>query len=130
MCIRDSGSLDLTILKDRLDHQFAAFKIGIIGGRENQSQQGIGFLLRGIPALDGLGQQAEGLLTKAIQRGYSTQEKADALLGLILPTTDYADLEGCELVIEAVFENREIKAAAVSYTHLRAHETVLDLVCR
>jgi 3-hydroxyacyl-CoA dehydrogenase / enoyl-CoA hydratase / 3-hydroxybutyryl-CoA epimerase len=26
------------------------------------------------------------------------------------PTTDYADLAGCELVIEAVFENRDIKA--------------------
>ena len=53
---------------------------------------------------------SEGLLNKAIQRGYSTQEKADALLSLIHPTTDYADLEACELVIEAVFENREIKA--------------------
>lgn len=53
---------------------------------------------------------SKGLLDKAIQRGYSTQEKADALLGLIHTTTDYADLEGCELVVEAVFENREIKA--------------------
>ena len=26
--------------------------------------------------------------------------------------------------------NREVVAGAVSYTHLRAHETVLDLVCR
>jgi len=53
---------------------------------------------------------SKGLLDKAIQRGYSTQEKADALLGLIQTTTDYADLEGCELVVEAVYENREIKA--------------------
>jgi 3-hydroxyacyl-CoA dehydrogenase/enoyl-CoA hydratase/3-hydroxybutyryl-CoA epimerase len=53
---------------------------------------------------------SEGLLNKAIQRGYSTPEKAKALLDLIHTTTDYADLEGCELVIEAVFENREIKA--------------------
>jgi len=59
---------------------------------------------------------SEGLLKKAIQRGYSTQEKAEALLSLIHPTTDYADLEGCELVIEAVFENREIKAGVTAKT--------------
>jgi 3-hydroxyacyl-CoA dehydrogenase/enoyl-CoA hydratase/3-hydroxybutyryl-CoA epimerase len=59
---------------------------------------------------------SEGLLTKAIKRGYSTQEKADALLGLIHPTTDYADLEGCNMIIEAVFENREIKAAVTAKT--------------
>jgi 3-hydroxyacyl-CoA dehydrogenase/enoyl-CoA hydratase/3-hydroxybutyryl-CoA epimerase len=59
---------------------------------------------------------SENLLNKAIKRGYSTQEKADALLGLIHPTTDYADLEGCEMVIEAVFENREIKAAVTAKT--------------
>jgi len=59
---------------------------------------------------------SEGLLAKAVKRGYSTQQKAAALLGLIHPTTDYADLEGCELVIEAVFENREIKAAVTAKT--------------
>ena len=59
---------------------------------------------------------SEGLLNKAIKRGYSTQEKADALLSRIHPTTDYADLEGCELVVEAVFENREIKADVTAKT--------------
>jgi 3-hydroxyacyl-CoA dehydrogenase/enoyl-CoA hydratase/3-hydroxybutyryl-CoA epimerase len=59
---------------------------------------------------------SEGLLNKAIKRGYSTQEKAEALLSLIHPTTDYADLQGCELVIEAVFENRDIKAAVTAKT--------------
>lgn len=59
---------------------------------------------------------SEALLNKAIKRGYSTQEKARALLDMIHPTTDYADLEGCELVIEAVFENREIKADVTAKT--------------
>lgn len=53
---------------------------------------------------------SEGLLNKAIERGRSTQAKADAVLALIHPTTEYADLQACDLVIEAVFENREIKA--------------------
>jgi len=50
------------------------------------------------------------LLDKAISRGRSTQEKKEALLGKIKTTTSYDDLEGCDLVIEAVFEDREIKA--------------------
>ncbi|WP_372916872.1 3-hydroxyacyl-CoA dehydrogenase NAD-binding domain-containing protein [Sandarakinorhabdus sp.] len=37
-------------------------------------------------------------------------DKAQAILDRIHPTTDYADLAGCDLVIEAVFETREIKA--------------------
>ena len=59
---------------------------------------------------------SNGLLDKAIKRGYSTNEKAQALLNMIHPTTDYADLKGCELVIEAVFENREIKADVTAKT--------------
>jgi 3-hydroxyacyl-CoA dehydrogenase/enoyl-CoA hydratase/3-hydroxybutyryl-CoA epimerase len=56
------------------------------------------------------------LMDKAIQRGYSTPEKKEALLGLIKTTTDYADLEGCDLVIEAVFENVKIKADVTAKT--------------
>jgi 3-hydroxyacyl-CoA dehydrogenase/enoyl-CoA hydratase/3-hydroxybutyryl-CoA epimerase len=51
-----------------------------------------------------------GLLDKAISRGRSTADKRDALLARIRPTTAYEDLQGCDLVIEAVFEDREIKA--------------------
>jgi 3-hydroxyacyl-CoA dehydrogenase / enoyl-CoA hydratase / 3-hydroxybutyryl-CoA epimerase len=50
------------------------------------------------------------LLDKAISRGKMTQDKADDILALITPTTDYAHVKGSDLVIEAVFENREIKA--------------------
>ncbi len=50
------------------------------------------------------------LLDKGIERGKVSREQADALLRKIHPTTEYADLAGCDLVIEAVFEQREIKA--------------------
>ncbi len=53
---------------------------------------------------------SQGLLDKALSRGKTTQEKRDALLARILPTTSYEDLKGCDLVIEAVFEDRAIKA--------------------
>ncbi len=53
---------------------------------------------------------AEKLVEKGVKRNKTTKEQGEALLGRIHPTTDYADLEGCDLVIEAVFEDREIKA--------------------
>ncbi len=51
------------------------------------------------------------LLDKAISRGRSTAEKKQALLDKIKTTTAYEDLEGCDLIIEAVFEDIDVKAA-------------------
>ena len=59
---------------------------------------------------------SQGLLDKAVQRGRSTPEKREALLALITPTADYAALAGCDLVIEAVFEDRAVKADVTSKT--------------
>ncbi len=53
---------------------------------------------------------SQGLLDKAVKKGRSTPEKRDALLACITPTTDHARLDGCDLVIEAVFEDRAVKA--------------------
>ncbi len=53
---------------------------------------------------------SQDLLDKALSRSKTTQDKRDALLARILPTTRYEDLQGCDLVIEAVFEDRAIKA--------------------
>lgn len=52
---------------------------------------------------------SEGLEAKALKRGKTTEEKSAALLGRITPTADYADLSDVDLVIEAVFENTELK---------------------
>ncbi len=51
-----------------------------------------------------------GLLAERVARFRTTADERDAALALITPTTDYADLAGCELIIEAVFEHRDIKA--------------------
>lgn len=53
---------------------------------------------------------SEGLLKKRVSRGKMVAEKAEATLARITATTDFNDLKGCELVIEAVFEDRAIKA--------------------
>ncbi len=54
---------------------------------------------------------AQGLLDKAVKRGRSTAAQRDAVLARITPGTDYSLLAGCELVVEAVFEDRLVKAA-------------------
>ena len=53
---------------------------------------------------------SQGLLDKAVSKGRMAAEKRDQILGLIKATTNYADVKGADLVIEAVFETREIKA--------------------
>jgi 3-hydroxyacyl-CoA dehydrogenase / enoyl-CoA hydratase / 3-hydroxybutyryl-CoA epimerase len=55
---------------------------------------------------------AADLLAKRVSRGQMTKEKADAVLALIEPTADFSKVTGSDLVVEAVFENREVKAEA------------------
>ncbi|MDU9400375.1 MULTISPECIES: 3-hydroxyacyl-CoA dehydrogenase NAD-binding domain-containing protein [Pseudomonadaceae] len=50
-----------------------------------------------------------GLLDKKVARGHMSAEKRDAFLARIKPTVDDTDFDGCDLIIEAVFENRELK---------------------
>ncbi|OBI73505.1 3-hydroxyacyl-CoA dehydrogenase NAD-binding domain-containing protein [Mycobacterium sp. E740] len=52
---------------------------------------------------------SEKLEAKALERGRTTQEKSDALLARITPTGDPADLKGVDFVIEAVFEDQDLK---------------------
>ena len=65
------------------------------------------------------------LLDKAISRGLSTEEKKQALLDLIKTTTSYDDLEGCDLIIEAVFEDVDIKAECTRKSEAVIPETAV-----
>ena len=51
----------------------------------------------------------DAIAQKAVKRKKMTTEKATKLLNHIKPTAEYADLKNCNLVIEAVFEDRDIK---------------------
>ncbi|MCY1327487.1 Fatty acid oxidation complex subunit alpha [compost metagenome] len=53
---------------------------------------------------------SQALVARQVERGQLAQEQGQALLDRIVPTTDYALLQGAEIVIEAVFEDRAIKA--------------------
>ncbi|TRZ69091.1 MAG: 3-hydroxyacyl-CoA dehydrogenase [Rhodocyclaceae bacterium] len=59
---------------------------------------------------------AHKLLAKQLEKGRLQQAAADAVLARILPTTDYAQFKDCQLVIEAVFEDRTIKAEVTRKT--------------
>jgi len=66
-------------------------------------------------------QRLEDSFAKLIAKGRMAQDKADAILNRIQASGDYADLAGCELVVEAVFENRAVKAEV-----FKRLEAVLD----
>jgi 3-hydroxyacyl-CoA dehydrogenase/enoyl-CoA hydratase/3-hydroxybutyryl-CoA epimerase len=53
---------------------------------------------------------SEALLDKGMKRGKVTAEKKAEVLARIDATTDYARLAGCDLVVEAVFEDPGVKA--------------------
>ena len=57
---------------------------------------------------------SEGLLDKGIQRRKVTADKKTEVLGRILATTDYAALAGCDLIVEAVFEDMNVKAGVTA----------------
>ena len=52
----------------------------------------------------------QALLDKAVAKGRTTADQRDAVLARITPTVLFEDLAGCDLVIEAVFEDRAVKA--------------------
>ena len=57
---------------------------------------------------------SQKLVAKAVERGRSSQEDADALLAKITATADPAAAAGADLVIEAVFEDPTVKAQVFS----------------
>lgn len=52
---------------------------------------------------------SEKIEAKALSRGRTTEEKSKALLDRIHPTDSYEDLRDVDIVVEAVFENTELK---------------------
>jgi 3-hydroxyacyl-CoA dehydrogenase / enoyl-CoA hydratase / 3-hydroxybutyryl-CoA epimerase len=59
---------------------------------------------------------SQKLVTDQINRGRATTADRDALLERINPTADFVELKGCDLVVEAVFEDRKVKEEVISRT--------------
>lgn len=94
-------------------------KIGVLGAGMMgagiayvSAMRGIGTVLKDVTPEQATKGKAysEKLLSKRIAKGTMSEARRDQVLGAILPTADAADLAGCDLIIEAVFENRELKA--------------------
>lgn len=54
---------------------------------------------------------SQKILDKAVASGRITESKRDEVLARITPTADYADLSGVDTVIEAVFEDPDLKTS-------------------
>ena len=67
------------------------------------------------------------VLEKQVSRGKLADDKAAEVLERITPTADYADLAGCDLVIEAVFEDPRLKAEV--YAEVQAVVDAGALLC-
>lgn len=85
---------------------FAAAKVGIEVVLKDISQEN---------ADKGLA-YCQGVCDKLAGRGRMTADAASSLIALIKPTADAADLAGCDIVVEAVFEDRKIKALVCKET--------------
>jgi len=63
-------------------------------------------------------------LTDQVNKGRATAAQRDAALARITATADYAALGGVDLIVEAVFEDRKVKAEATA----RAQAIVPDVI--
>src|SRR5690606_33493013 len=64
---------------------------------------------RDIPSADKGKHHSADLMDGLIKKGRATEEEKQKLLDLLTPTDDYKLLEGCDRIVEAVFEDSEIK---------------------
>ena len=97
-------------------------KIGIIGAGTmgaglalNAAKAGIEVILldRDQAAADKGKAYAMKRVTRDVEKGRSTQEKADKLLARIHPTASYDELKDVKIVVEAVFEDRTVKSDVI-----------------
>lgn len=65
------------------------------------------------------------ILDKRVSRGKMTKEDAEAFLAKISPTSDYNDLKDVDLIIEAVFEDPDVKADVIKKTEAVIGEDVI-----
>ncbi|PHP18650.1 3-hydroxyacyl-CoA dehydrogenase [Sphingobium sp. IP1] len=99
--------------------KFEARKVGVLGAGMMgagiafvSANAGIDVVLidRDVPTAQKGKDYSAKVLGKLVEKGKLTQDKADAVLARITPTDDFALLDGCDMVVEAVFEDTAIKA--------------------
>ncbi|WP_180055235.1 3-hydroxyacyl-CoA dehydrogenase NAD-binding domain-containing protein [Acinetobacter sp. YH12142] len=105
--------------------KWQATKVGILGAgmmgagiAYATASKGIAVVLKdvSVEAAEKGKAYSQKLLDKKVSQARLSAEKRDQVLGLIHATADAADLQGCDLIIEAVFENVELKAKVTQET--------------
>ncbi len=93
-------------------------KVGVIGAGTMGGGISMNFLSAGIPVtIVEMGQEAldrgTGLMRKNYEataaKGKLTQEQVSKAMGILTPTLDFGALADCDLIIEAVYENMDVK---------------------
>ncbi|WP_057883682.1 3-hydroxyacyl-CoA dehydrogenase NAD-binding domain-containing protein [Tsuneonella troitsensis] len=93
-------------------------RVGIIGAGTMGGGIGMNFLTAGIPvtilemqqeALDRGAKTIRKNYENTAKRGRMTEDAVEKAMGLLKPTLDYSELADCDLVIEAVYENMDVK---------------------
>ena len=96
----------------------AVRKVGVIGAGTMGGGIAMNFLSAGIPVtIVEMGQEALGrgcgIMRKNYEasaaRGKLTVEQVEKAMGYLQPTLDFAALADCDLIIEAVYENMDVK---------------------
>lgn len=66
-----------------------------------------------------------GIVEKGVAKGKVAKEKGDELLARIKPTASYADLKDVDMIIEAVFEDPDVKADVIRKTEAVIGKSVI-----
>ncbi len=93
-------------------------RVGVIGAGTMGGGIAMNFLSAGIPVT--IVEMAEEALTRGTgtvrknyeataAKGRMTSAQVDGAMGLLTPTLDFAALAGCDLIVEAVYENMDVK---------------------
>ncbi len=105
-------------------------KVGVVGAGMMGAEIALCFARSGMEViLSDLSQEfadngkvkQEAVLNKQVQKGRMTTEEKDAILARVIPTADTTLMADCDLVVEAVVENIDVKRSTFSK---------LDAVCK
>ncbi|MEO0576377.1 MAG: 3-hydroxyacyl-CoA dehydrogenase NAD-binding domain-containing protein [Pseudomonadota bacterium] len=121
----NKGAADKLVRRPRDIEKTTVKKLGVLGAGmmgagiayvSSRAKMQVVLLDRDRDAAEKGKDYSRALLQKQIDRKRTTAEKAELILERIHTTDDYADLEGCDLIIEAVFEDKGIKADVTAKT--------------
>ena len=108
--------------------RFKPTKVGLLGAgmmgagiAYSQASKGIATVLKDVSQEKAdLGKSYSAKITQSrVDKGRMTADAQQKIMDLIQPTDNAADLQDCDLILEAVFENRELKATVTQESEPR-----------